>query len=136
MVAALFSEDGLRPEERWLPRQLAACVFCARSHWLEELHNVYIAGEQCFMAKPNTVWKMLEVSRYRERWPLIAATGELEASSVTVVAPDPKKKEGHDEYRVLLHKRRVTEEQAAGRSAVHVCADCKEAFEGPGPWLC
>ena len=39
MEAALKSEEGLRPEQRWLPRQTAACVFCARSHWLEQLQS-------------------------------------------------------------------------------------------------
>ena len=57
MIAALGSEEGLRPEDRWLPRQIAACVFCARTHWLEQLHSLYIAGEQCFMARPDQVWK-------------------------------------------------------------------------------
>ena len=68
---------------------------------------------------------------------MIAATGELEASSVAVQAPG-KTKKVPNEYQVLLHKRRVTEEQAAGRAPVHVCADCKEAFEGKKtePWLC
>ena len=108
MKAALKSEEGLRPEQRWLPRQTAACVFCARSHWLEQLHSLDIASDQCFMKEPNTVWKMLEVNRYAERWPLIAATGELEASSVTVQAPG-KGKKGPNENHVLLHKRRVTE---------------------------
>ena len=86
MSAALDSEEGLPPEGRWQPRQRAACVFCARSHWLEELHDLHLAGEECFMSNPNAVWKMLQVSTYAERWPLIAATGELEASSVTVKA--------------------------------------------------
>ena len=136
MVAALNSEDGLRPEDRWEPRHRAACVFCARCKWAEELHRVFIAGDKCFMANPNDVWNMLKVERYAERWPLIALTGELEASSVTVSAPHKKKKGECNEYRVLLHKRRVTDEQAKGTSSVHVCADCKEAFEGPKPWLC
>ena len=64
MTAALDSEEGLRPEDRWLPRQRAACVFCARLHWLEELHSLFVAGERCFIANPTAVWKMLEVSRY------------------------------------------------------------------------
>ena len=124
MSEALNSEEGLRPEDRWLPRQRAACVFCARLHWLEELHDVYLAGSQCFMSKADAVWKMLEVSRYAKRWPLIAATGELEASSVTVQASGQKSKKSRpDRYQVLLHKRRVSAEQAAGHASVHVCSD-------------
>ena len=111
MLSALNTEEGLRPEERWLPRQTAACVFCARSHWLEELHSLHIAGDRCFMRQPNKVWKMLEVSRYAERWPLVAATGELQASSVEVHTRSPKggtKKS--NKHQLLLHKRRVTGE--------------------------
>ena len=140
MIAALGSEEGLLPEARWLPRQIAACVFCARTHWLEQLHSLYIAGEQCFMARPDLVWKMLEVERYAERWPLIAETGELGYSSVAVQAVDHNKRNKRPkpirDYRVLLHKRRVNETQAAGQAKVHVCPECKEAFEGPSPWLC
>ena len=90
------------------------------------------------MAKPHKVWELLSVSRYAERWPLIAATGELEASSVKLFSPSPKNKRPrtmHD-HRVLLHKRRVTEAQAAGEDAVYVCSNCKEAFEGHNPWIC
>lgn len=90
------------------------------------------------MAKPHVVWKMLAVSRYAERWPLIAATGELEASSVTVEALGKKSKRPRTvcQYQVLLHKRRVTDAQAAGEVAVRACLDCKVAFEGEAPWLC
>ena len=128
----------MRPEDRFRPRQRSACVFCARAHWLEGLDDVYLAGDQCFMTKPNAVWTLLEVSRYAARWPLIAATGELEASSVTVRAPAPKNKrpKTHYEYQVLLLKRRVTEEQAAGDVPAKVCTDCKEAFQSSTPWLC
>jgi len=56
--------------------------------------------------QPNDAWKKLEVSRYAERWPLIAATGELEISSVTVRALDHKNKKPRRfrQYQVLLHK--------------------------------
>ena len=139
MIAALGSEEGLRPGDRWLPRQIAACVFCARTHWLEQLHSLYTAGEQCSMARPDKVWKMLEVKRYAERWPLIAATGEMEASSVTVQAVEHnsnKRPKRICEYRVLLHKRRVNETQSSGGAEVHVCPECEEACEGHNPWLC
>ena len=66
MIAALGSEEGLRPEDRWQPRQITACVFCARTHWIEQLHCLYLAGDQCFMPRPGKVWKMLEVQRYGE----------------------------------------------------------------------
>ena len=83
----------------------------------------------------NAVWKLLEVSRYAKRWPLIAKTGELEASSVTVQACEQKNKKPKRfcQYQVSLHKRRVTESQAAGGASVHVWADCKEAFGSAQP---
>ena len=40
------------------------------------------------------------------------------------------------QHQVLLHKRRVTEAQAAGEAVVHVCSDCRQAFESGSPWLC
>ena len=97
---------------------------------------MFLAGEHCFMREPHRVWDMLSVKRYADRWPLIAATGELEASAVKIMTKNPKKKGPLSEQLVLLHKRRVTEAQAAGDDAVHVCSDCKEAFQGCSPHLC
>ena len=82
---------------------------------------MFLAGEQCFMREPHKVWPMLSVTRYKERWPLIAKTGELEASAVTISAPNPKKKGVLVEHLVLLHKRRVTASQAAGHEEAHIC---------------
>ena len=81
------------------------------------------------MARPHNVWKMLSVSRYAERWPLIAATGELQASAVQISCAGSR-------YDVLLHQRRVSTHQANGAEPAHVCSDCKEAFESCNPWLC
>ena len=72
---------------------------------------------------------MLSVSRYAERWPLIAGTGELQASSVQVSYAG-------SHYDVLLHQRRVSTNQANGDDPVQICSDCKEAFESGKPWLC
>ena len=84
MQKACSAGQQIAPDMRWAPRQRIGCVFCARSHWLEDLHAVYLAGEQSFVRCPSQVWKMLSVERYKERWPLIAATKELEASVVTI----------------------------------------------------
>ena len=81
------------------------------------------------MERPHNVWKMLSVSRYAERWPLIAATGELQASAVQISCAGSR-------YDVLLHQRRVSTHQARGDRAVHICSDCKDAFGGSNPWLC
>ena len=63
LKAQLTSGQGIPRELRWQPRQRTACVFCARSHWLEELHDVFLAGEQCFMREPHRVWDLLSVKR-------------------------------------------------------------------------
>ena len=138
MKAMLSNGDKIPAELRWQPRQRTACVFCARAHWLEELHELFLAGDECFMAQPHKVWELLAVNRYADRWPLIAATGELEASAVKLLAPGPQHKKPRtvNEHQVLLHKRRVTDTQAAGEEAVHVCSDCREAFASEHPWLC
>ena len=77
------------------------------------------------MRCPSQVWKMLSVERYAERWPLIAKTGELEGSAVTISG-----------QQALLHKRRVTEAQATGKDAAYVCDECREAFGADVPWMC
>ena len=88
------------------------------------------------MESPHKVWAILSVTRYEKRWPLIAATGELQASAVKVSVPELKNSSNLCHYHVLLHKRRVSIQQARGDSAVHICAECKEAFESSHPWLC
>ena len=66
-VEATESPDRLES----LLRSRMGCVFCARSFWTEELIEVFLAGDQCFMQKRDAVWKLLGVDRYHERWPLI-----------------------------------------------------------------
>ena len=105
---------------------------------------MFLAGEHCFMQEPHKVWNMLSVSRYADRWPLIANTGELEASAVKILAPNPKKKGALSDHLVLLHKRRVTESQSAGHEESHICFGfiCPSAQHlffkipglGPGAW--
>ena len=136
MRALAAGSDGLPPERRWQCRQRVACVFCARKLWLEDLYQLHLAGDACFMYNPAAVWDLLACERYAERWPLIQETGELEASCVIVSVPGTRKKPTAQEYKVLLHKRRVSLAQAAGCEPVNVCMDCKEAFEPENPWLC
>ena len=81
-------------------RSRLGCCFCARSFWKEELWEVFIAGDQCFMQSSDAVWQLLSVERYQKRWPLIPEE-ELLASSVSVYNSSRQK------VAVLLHKRRV-----------------------------
>ncbi|CAE7197789.1 tkt [Symbiodinium sp. CCMP2592] len=109
-------------------RERIGCAFCARCFWRESMQQCFLKGPKCFMAAAETVWEMLSLKRYHERWPLIP-TKELEASSVDVgTARCP--------VLVLLHKRRVTSDMARGNAPASVCEDCMEAFSGRKPWLC
>ena len=64
-AASVYSEPDA------LLRRRRGCGFCARSFWSEEMAEVYLSGETCFMQNPEAVWKLLSVDRYHERWPLI-----------------------------------------------------------------
>ncbi|CAE7839256.1 unnamed protein product, partial [Symbiodinium sp. CCMP2592] len=109
-------------------RERIGCAFCARCFWRESMQECFLKGPKCCMAAAETVWEMLSVKRYHERWPLIP-TKELEASSVDVgTARCP--------VLVLLHKRRVTGDMVRGNAPAAVCEDCVEAFSGRKPWLC
>ncbi|CAE7311896.1 unnamed protein product [Symbiodinium sp. CCMP2592] len=109
-------------------RERIGCAFCARCFWRESMQECFLKGPKCFMAAAETVWEMLSVKRYHERWPLIP-TKELEASIVDVgTARCP--------VLVLLHKRRVTGDMVRGNAPAAVCEDCVEAFSGRKPWLC
>ena len=100
---------------------------------MEELETVYLAEEHCFMRQPSKVWKLLDATRYAERWPLIGLSGELDASAVEVATTHKGKAV---KRRVLMHKRRVNALQAAGVEPVLHCADCTDAFQGDDPHLC
>ena len=132
MREALSSDDGLLPSQRWEPRRRAACVFCARLHWSEDLRQEYLAGDYCFMKNPAKVAELLSLERYQRRWPLIPYA-ELKASCVRL---EVEGKKGTETKMVLLHKRRVSVEQAQGLAPIHCCDDCYEAFSPNAPWLC
>ena len=53
------------------PREHIGCAFCARCFWREGMQLCFLKGPKCFMASSETVWEMLSVRRYHERWPLI-----------------------------------------------------------------
>ena len=126
----LWSPEGLSPEQRWAPRALQACVFCARRLWQEDLHEVFLAGPKCFMWNPSAVAEMLAWEHYHEAWPLIPEA-DLKASAVLLRIGATT-----DERMVLLHKRRVDDEQRRGEKKVFVCSDCYDAFSPKKPHLC
>ena len=119
---------GLEDSHDFPRRVRRGCVFCARSFWLEELLDVFLAGAFCFMSNAAAVWELLAVERCKKRWPKIPAA-ELEASSVDV---------GTDGHRclVLLHKRRVSAAAVRGEESVGICHDCHRAFSSKKPRLC
>jgi hypothetical protein len=77
------------------------------------------------MQNPAAVADLLSVDWYSEQWPLIPRA-ELEASAVDFPYQD-----GDGSWatrKVLMHKRRVTEEHLSGTAPAKVCEDCHEAF--------
>ena len=66
MLAAMASAEGLPHGQRWEHRHRAACVFCARLFWSEDLVKVHLAGDDCFMRNPGAVAKMLAYESARE----------------------------------------------------------------------
>ena len=60
-------------------RRRYACVFCARSFWMEDLKDVFLQGDQCFMQNPDAVWELTGVARYHGRWPLIPLEARSDA---------------------------------------------------------
>ena len=125
------TQEGLGPKDRWAPRHRAACVFCCRLYWYEDLFHTFLVGSSGFMAAPRAVAELLSPDRYSERWPLIPMR-ELLASSVDLRLDAST----GESKKVLLHKRRVSSAAAAGEAMVNVCEDCYEAFRGKKPWLC
>ena len=107
MNEKLRSPAGLLPDERWAPRALQACVFCTRRQWQEDTHQVFLSGPHCFMKNPKAVAEMLAWERYRAAWPDIPAE-ELQASAVSLPVGV-----ANEERSLLLHKRRVDDEQSS-----------------------
>jgi hypothetical protein len=133
MDERLASPEGLIPDSRWSPRSLQACVFCARRLWQEEMYEDYLAGDWCFMHNPEKVHEMLHWKRYHEQWPDIPET-ELKGSAVTLGPGAPG-----DEpllLLLLLHKRRINEQQRRGEAPAFVCEDCHDAFGLKQPRMC
>ena len=108
MNEMLWSPDGLSAEHRWAPRCLQACVFCTRRLWQEDLLEVFLAGPQCFMRRPDIVAETLAWKRYHKAWEHIPVA-ELKASAVWLRIGTTKQ-----ERLVMMHKRRVDDAQRRG----------------------
>ena len=117
MQAALDNDVGLLPEDRWQPRLRVGCVFCARTHWLEELHSLYLSGDWCFMRKPLAVWEMLSVHRYLSgpisTFLIFAASMLYFMSSFTISIPRGFAARA-EKMKTRRGKQRVTKEKQKG----------------------
>ena len=82
------------------------------------------------MQDAKKVAEMLHWSRYHDHWPDIP-TAELKGSAVwlRIGATD-------EERLVLLHKRRVNDQQRLGEAPAFVCEDCYDAFSLKQPHMC
>jgi len=76
------------------------------------MHEVFLSGPSCFMQNPKAVAEMLAWEAYHEAWPDIPEE-ELKASAVSLPVGD-----AGDERLVLLHRRRVDEQQRVGGKEV------------------
>ena len=113
-------------------RAFTACVVCAMMSWSETLYKEYIAGPSSTIPDRAGVADLLDVERYKSRWPDIP-TEELVASCVGFPFVDD---EGNDVSKeVLLHKRRVPEAALKGEADVPICAHCRSALWKPKPTL-
>ena len=71
--------------------------------------------------------KLLSWQRYSDRWSLIPSA-ELKASAVSLCH-----KNGTSIVPLLLHRRRVSSDQAAGHTPAYSCMDCYCAFKPKEP---
>ena len=130
MEEHLASPGGLSADHRLAPRALQACVFCARRPWQEDMYEDYLAGDWCSMQSPEKVAELLHWESYHTHWPDIPAE-KLKGSAVSLGAGAPD-----DEPLLLLHKRRVNEQQRRGDAPAFVCEDCHDAFSLEKPHMC
>ena len=83
--------------------------------WQEELLQVYLAGPNCFMAAPDKVAALLDWERYHAAWSWESPNGELRGiPREELMASAVELRIGTSDTRrlVLLHKRRVSSDQA------------------------
>ena len=116
------AKDAATAPER---RSFKACVICAMQFWSEALHSEYIAGAGCNIANNEAFADLLDVERYKARWPDIPEE-ELNSSAVEFTC---KAEDGEDvQKQLLLHKRRVSTAAQKGEEPVSVCADCRKSL--------
>eukprot|EP00959_Pyramimonas_sp_CCMP1952_P430739 9020839-Pyramimonas_sp.AAC.1 len=60
MKAQADSDEILPQNQRWGPRCMKACVFCARRQWSEGVQEVYLARPDCLMQTPEVVAVLLD----------------------------------------------------------------------------
>jgi hypothetical protein len=127
MFERLASSEGLGADQRRSPRCMQAYVFFA---WREELYQAHLSGPSCFRWNLLAVAKMLCWMAYWEEWQKIPQQ-ELEATAVWLRIGNTR-----EERRVLLHKRRVSEEQRLGAAPAPVSEDCYAAFSPKKSRMC
>ena len=100
--------------------------------WSEHLAALHLVGPMCTMKNAAAVADLLAIDWYSEQWPLIPKA-ELETSAVDF--PYQLEDDQWATKKVLMHKRRVTEEHLNGTSPAKVCEDCHGALWKPKPTL-
>ena len=106
--------------------------FLRHASLAEHFACLHLVGPSCTMQNPAAVADLLSAEWYSEQWPLIPKA-ELEASAVDF--PYQCEDGEWTTKKILLHKRRVTEEHLNGTAPAKVCEDCHEAFWKARPTL-
>ena len=120
------TQRGRKHERR--PRRFTACVFCALLDWSETRVQANIKD----MHKPADVAWLLSADWYHKQWPLIPLD-ELYSSAVDF--PHKAPEGSMTTMKVLMHKRRVSEQALAGEAPLDVCLPCYEALWRQNPYV-
>ena len=131
-LIAKFDEELRTPGRERLPRELQACVVCARLLWKDTLSRVILfpdmddpeevlAEAHVARDQQTRLCEVLGTKRYAERWKHIVGTEEGRAELLSSAVRHPF----FPEEFLLLHKAAMAEPLTSGQP---VCASCKSAL--------
>jgi hypothetical protein len=125
MQSKVDDNEPLERSDRWLPRQWKACAVCAEGRWSEDLFPTRIAGSQCDFKKPAQVAELLDPERYIQTWPDVPAD-EVRMSCVEITL-------GGEIRRLLMHKKRITQDMRTGKEPADMCKACRSCLTKAPP---
>ena len=87
---------------------------------------------RCFMPNPGAVASLLSVEWYKSQWPSIPPE-ELDASAVDF--PHKAVDDTPTSTKVLMHRKRVSQDALDGKATVAICKCCYNAYKSKNPTL-